>query len=178
MHESEKWKWSGSVVSDSSDPMDCSLPGSSIHGIFQARVLEWVAIAFSLVPAEELKDIVLHWIYSLRRNKDPCPKAALFFLPCLSTPFLPWLAIESALWNSGRVMDAEWSLLWCSGKVFKAETYFLQIRWGGGAGLERRGTQKRSIPQRAWQCASPFSPELKISRTITKHIWNPKVYHN
>ena len=31
----------------SSDPMDYSLPGSSIHGIFQARVLEWVAIAFS-----------------------------------------------------------------------------------------------------------------------------------
>ena len=30
-----------------SDPMDCSLPGSSIHGIFQARVLEWGAIAFS-----------------------------------------------------------------------------------------------------------------------------------
>ena len=31
-----------------SDPMDCSLPDSSIHGICQARVLEWVAIAFSL----------------------------------------------------------------------------------------------------------------------------------
>ena len=30
-----------------SDPMDCSLPGSSVHGIFQARILEWVAIAFS-----------------------------------------------------------------------------------------------------------------------------------
>ena len=30
-----------------SDPMDCSLPGPSVHGIFQARVLEWVAIAFS-----------------------------------------------------------------------------------------------------------------------------------
>ena len=30
-----------------SDPMDCSLPGSSIHGIFQAKVLEWSAIAFS-----------------------------------------------------------------------------------------------------------------------------------
>ena len=29
-----------------SDLMDCSLPGSSIHGIFQARVLEWVAIGF------------------------------------------------------------------------------------------------------------------------------------
>ena len=31
-----------------SDPMDCSLPGSSIHGIFQARLLEWGAIAFSV----------------------------------------------------------------------------------------------------------------------------------
>ena len=30
-----------------SDPMDCSLPGPSVHGIFQARVLEWGAIAFS-----------------------------------------------------------------------------------------------------------------------------------
>ena len=29
------------------DPMDCSLPGSSVHGIFQAGILEWVAIAFS-----------------------------------------------------------------------------------------------------------------------------------
>ena len=32
-----------------SDPMDCSPPGSSVHGIFQARVLEWGAIAFSCV---------------------------------------------------------------------------------------------------------------------------------
>ena len=32
------------------DPMDCSLPGSSVHGIFQARVLEWGAIAFSRNP--------------------------------------------------------------------------------------------------------------------------------
>ena len=99
MHESEKWKWSHSVMSDSSqphrlqptrllhpwdfpgkstgvschfllqcmrvksesevtqscptlrNPVDCSLPGSSIHGVFQARVLEWVAIAFSKTSA-------------------------------------------------------------------------------------------------------------------------------
>ena len=37
-----------SCVSDSSDPMDCSPPGSSVHGIFQAKVLEWGAIAFSV----------------------------------------------------------------------------------------------------------------------------------
>ena len=33
------------------DPMDCSLPGSSVHGIFQARVLEWVAISFSRISS-------------------------------------------------------------------------------------------------------------------------------
>ena len=36
-----------------SDPMDCSPPGSSVHEIFQARVLEWGAIAFSVQIAEE-----------------------------------------------------------------------------------------------------------------------------
>ena len=34
-------------MSDSCDPMDCSPPGSSVHSIFQARILEWVAISFS-----------------------------------------------------------------------------------------------------------------------------------
>ena len=34
------------------NPMDCSLPGSSVHGIFQARVLEWGAIAFSMYKCE------------------------------------------------------------------------------------------------------------------------------
>ena len=34
-----------------SDPMDCSLPGSSVHGSFQARTLEWGAIVFSNAPA-------------------------------------------------------------------------------------------------------------------------------
>ena len=44
-----------------SDPMDCSLPGSSIHGIFQARVLEWGAIAFS-------NESLLGKCYSLMTN--------------------------------------------------------------------------------------------------------------
>ena len=35
------------------DPMDCSLPGSSIHGIFQARVLEWGAIAHKELEEDE-----------------------------------------------------------------------------------------------------------------------------
>ena len=39
-----------------SDPMDCSLPGSSIHGILQARVLEWGANAFSQETLEFYKN--------------------------------------------------------------------------------------------------------------------------
>ena len=41
-----------------SNPMDCSLSGSSIHGIFQARVLEWVAIAFSKLVEKDFKEAV------------------------------------------------------------------------------------------------------------------------
>ena len=51
------------------DPMDCSPPGSSVHGIFQARVLEWVAIAFSVVFLLNIKSwiwwILLSWHFFL-----------------------------------------------------------------------------------------------------------------
>ena len=45
-----------------SNPMDCSLPGFSVHGIFQARVLEWGAIAFSMTNLDSIlksRDITL-----------------------------------------------------------------------------------------------------------------------
>ena len=49
-----------------SDPMDCSLPGSSVHGIFQARVLEWGAITFSDLLAQVLGKSwqLLYWQFS------------------------------------------------------------------------------------------------------------------
>ena len=37
------------------NPMDCSPPGSSVHGIFQARILEWVAISFSKGPSQPME---------------------------------------------------------------------------------------------------------------------------
>ena len=50
-----------------SDPMDCSLPGSSVHGIYQAGVLEWGAIAFSTVTAHLLilRNSVAYFDYSV-----------------------------------------------------------------------------------------------------------------
>ena len=53
------------------DPMDCSLPGSSVHGIFQARVLEWGAITFSA-----------YYIYCC--STRPCRTSKLCLLSCFS----------------------------------------------------------------------------------------------
>ena len=54
------------VVSNSCDPMDCSLPGSSVYGISQARILEKVVIFFSrgVFPTQELNLCLLYcrWI--------------------------------------------------------------------------------------------------------------------
>ena len=50
------------------DPMDCSPPGSSLHEIFQARVLEWVAISFSIQPnrPSQYPIFVNYWICGVR----------------------------------------------------------------------------------------------------------------
>ena len=60
------------------DPMDCSLPGSSVHGIFQARVLEWVAIAFFEVrsrPDKTLsatfRDTIINTWITFEKNVSP-----------------------------------------------------------------------------------------------------------
>ena len=77
-----------------SDPMDYSLPSSSIHGIFQARVLEWVAIAFSgIVYRVTMKNEIAmiesqaHFIPSFWPNN--------LFLPFFF--FLVWTILKSLL---------------------------------------------------------------------------------
>ena len=52
-----------------SDPMDCSLPGSSVHGIFQAGVLEWGAIAFSKALPTSSKFQLLKLFYNVFSEK-------------------------------------------------------------------------------------------------------------
>ena len=58
-----------------SDPMDCSLPGPSVHGIFQARVLEWGAIAFS----------------------NMLSRLVITFLPRSKRLLISWLQVPSAV---------------------------------------------------------------------------------
>ena len=55
-----------------SDPMDCSPPGSSAHGIFQARVLEWGAIAFSDPKTEKgqiLRNYLIIFLWRVKCNR-------------------------------------------------------------------------------------------------------------
>ena len=54
------------------DPMDCSLTGSSVHGIFQAKILEWSAIAFSNVTLSCSIFLEAQSFEAVRRlNKEP-----------------------------------------------------------------------------------------------------------
>ena len=50
------------------DPMDCSLPGSSVHGILQARILEWVAVPFSRVSSWPGDWTCLFYIFCIGRQ--------------------------------------------------------------------------------------------------------------
>ena len=65
-----------------SDPMDCSLPGSSVHGIFQARVLEWGAIAFSEYTLLCFK--IKRFSIKKNNNKGKKAKAVAILCPLLS----------------------------------------------------------------------------------------------
>ena len=69
------------------DPVDCSLPGSSIHGIFQSRVLEWGAIAFS----------VLEYYLAIKKN---------LILPFATT----WMDLEDILLS--EMSDIERQILY------------------------------------------------------------------
>ena len=98
-----------------SDPMDCSPPGSSIHGIFQARVLEWAAITFSDLRASEANycklGVLEHekfllsqfwrpevWIRSASRAILPLrPWGEMVLASCLllAMASIPWFAAAS-----------------------------------------------------------------------------------
>ena len=74
-----------------SDPMDCSLPDSSIHGIFQARVLEWGAIAFSV-------DIcICHEIISTITLVNPHTNLLLYYGPHSYVVY--WIVLTYLLYN-------------------------------------------------------------------------------
>ena len=77
-----------------SDPMDCSLPGSSVHGIFQARVLEWVAIACSVFLGSVILFLV-SWVCNIN-EAQAMPRS-------LRALVKVWKAFERLCWASKHV---------------------------------------------------------------------------
>ena len=67
MHESESESEVAQSCLTLSNLMDCSLPGSSIHGILQARVLEWVAIVYTAIESRRKQNLTGMLIF---RTKD------------------------------------------------------------------------------------------------------------
>ena len=85
--ETENWKWSCSVVQTLSDPMDCNLPGSSVHGIFQARVLKWGAIVFSILT-----------YYKVQINIESCVFKKHIWSSALGLENRPFLCFKMTPW--------------------------------------------------------------------------------
>ena len=100
MHESESESEVAQLCPTLSDPMDCSLPGSSVHGIFQARVLEWGAIAFSesyFSPGFEIH-IVQFYIYVciyIYTEKAMAPQSSIL------AGKIPWMEEPGSLKSIG-----------------------------------------------------------------------------
>ena len=113
------------------DPMDCSLPGFSVHGIFQARILEWGAIAFSqgIFPTQGSNLGLPHCrqtLYPLSHQGSPITSALSIF-SCASWPSvcLPWrntcLGLLVIIWLGCLFLDTElhelfllfWRLILC-----------------------------------------------------------------
>ena len=82
-----------------SDPMDCSPPGSPVPGIFQARVLEWGAIAFSLI----------HYSYCITPHA-----CVLSRFGCVRLFVTPWTVVLQAPLSMGFSRQEYWSGLPCS----------------------------------------------------------------
>ena len=85
-----------------SDPLDCSLPGPSVHGIFQARVLEWVAIAFFLCVLQKLA--ISDFLIVLLKSLYPCWFTLQIFYSSLTQPALSYLMLFYSIQN-GALMS-------------------------------------------------------------------------
>ena len=122
-----------------SDPMDCSLPGFSVHGIFQARVLEWGAIAFSSIMSQQrgkvtgfcrnTSDRLLFSHHVVSDSATPWTAASQDSLPfTISQSVLKLMSIESVMPSNYLILCCPLLSIFPSIRIFSNESA-LGIRW-------------------------------------------------
>ena len=121
------------------DPMDCSPPGSSVHGIFQARILEWVAMAFSrgILPTQGTNSGLLHSrqiLYQLSHQGSP------WILQWVCYPFSRGIFLTQ---------ESNWGLLQCRWILYPLS---YQGSPSGLAGPEITSLMASLRPWELWGC--------------------------
>ena len=84
------------------DPMDCSLPGSSVHGIFQARILEWAPIPFSRESSQPMDGTQVSWsahaFFTLWATREAPQASFTYVLPPIPSHPLAQRQLSSFSW--------------------------------------------------------------------------------
>ena len=147
---------SHSIVSDSCDPMDYSLPGSSVHGILQARILEWVAISFSRGS-------------SLPKNQTQ--------VSCIAGRFFTDWAMREApsimVFSNESVLHIRWPKYWssASASVLPMNTQdWSPLGWTGWISLLSKGLS-RVFSNTTVQKYQFFNAQLSLQPNSHIHTW-------
>ena len=126
----EKWSEVAQSCPTLCDPMDCSLPGSSVHGILQARILEWVSMPSfreSSWPRDRTR--VSHivdrcfTVWATRRNRPNCLNFSLSDTNWDDFPFFPlfqfYIIVSFCFYNQiSIIMKSQYVLLFNDFKLF------------------------------------------------------------
>ena len=171
-----------------SDPMDCSLPGSSVHGIFQARVLEWGAIAFCIFKldfkihyeckpgalsfgwtcfafeATACKDSCLGLPYSTTPSRRFCPQWATIYLVRIFKFFKVSCHFVSQGWVWRYLYLVVWSgrqmAVW-TGPLYKTDVALHSVTLSESGTVLDPGT-KDTVPSHS-QCLSHHGDKCPIT---------------
>ena len=117
------------------DPMGCNLPGSSVHGILQAKILEWIAISFSRGSSQP---------------RDPKPRS------CIAGRFFSIWATKEALVDYNKIEERKdtsiWTNVYLAGKQNEMEKFIYHV--------SKKGTLKVHFPfycAQSWYSVKPWS---------------------
>ena len=165
-----------------SDPMDCSPPGSSIHGIFQARVLEWGAIAFSAQSCPILCDSKdssmpgfpvlhyllefaqahVHWFGDASQPSHPLPPSPFAFNLSQDQGLFQWVSSSHQV---AKVLDS------ASASVLPVNIQdWFPLGWTGWISLQSKGLS-RVFSNTKVQNHQFFSAQLSLWYSSHIHTW-------